>query len=439
MAPPANLARVFAAHDADGGGSMDARELRPALVELGVHLSAKEAAQTLAQADADNSGCLSLWEFAAIFEEGRLLCVFNEIDDDASGSISVDELGIALRKLGYSAGAGDVRRMLKSVDTSNDGSVDYAEFRDFFRFVPLASLETIAARWSSLGPVDAGSDLSPPVPDPSVPLIFGAYGGLGACLSRTATAPLEKVKIVAQTKGSVSITSELSKTWREAGARGLFAGNGANCLRVFPFAGIVTIVYLNALKWTPADAEFDAMEPFYRASCAATAGIVGQLATYPLDTIRARLTVDRSAYSGVADCARSIIRQGGSKALFKGVNPTILAVGPFVAAQLAMADAVKSLMSERGIEVTTARMMAVGALAGATGQSVVYPLDVIRRRLQVQAGDATWSTIVRQLGVRGLYAGIVPSFAKVMPACAVSMTATKTLIGMHKQREAESR
>lgn len=36
--------------------------------------------------------------------------------------------------------------------------------------------------------------------------------------------------------------------WRGEGFRGLFAGNGANCLRVFPFSGLVCLAYANLAK-----------------------------------------------------------------------------------------------------------------------------------------------------------------------------------------------
>jgi hypothetical protein len=94
---------------------------------------------------------------------------------------------------------------------------------------------------------------------------------------------MEKVKLVAQTSSSrVSILGELQKTYRTAGFRGLFAGNLANVVRVFPMATIVTVCYQQGLKLTPADSEFDAMEPIYRGGVAAIAGCVGQLATYPI-------------------------------------------------------------------------------------------------------------------------------------------------------------
>ena len=125
------------------------------------------------------------------------------------------------------------------------------------------------------------------------------------------------------------------------------------------------------------------MEPIYRGSCAATAGCVGQLFTYPIDVVRAQLTVNPGKYKGVISAGKSIAKEGGTFALYRGLAPTLLAVTPFLAFQMSTADAIKSIMSEKGIELTTPRMMLVGGTAGVVAQSFVYPLDVLRRRMQV--------------------------------------------------------
>ena len=208
--------------------------------------------------------------------------------------------------------------MFTQVDKDASGEISYTEFEDFFKHVPAASLAAIADVWMTSTTVDCGSDLAPPIPSPGVPWYYGVLGGLGGVLSRTLTAPLEKVKLVAQTSSSsVNVLGELKATYQRLGFRGLFAGNAANCARVFPYAWIVTMVYLSALQLTPADNELDPMEPVYRGSCAALAGLTGQLATYPIDTIRAKLSVDPAKYKSVVGSFRTIAKEGGTRALYR--------------------------------------------------------------------------------------------------------------------------
>ena len=74
--------------------------------------------------------------------------------------------------------------------------------------------------------------------------------------------------------------------------------------------------------------------------------------------------------------------------------------------------------------------MLFGAAAGAAAQTVVFPIEMIQRRLQAQgmAGspvlyknmvDAAVK-IVRKEGLRALYAGLVPNYGKLIPAAAIS-------------------
>ena len=49
----------------------------------------------------------------------------------------------------------------------------------------------------------------------------------------------------AQTGSKLSLLSSLRTTWKQSKLRGIFAGNGANCVRVFPFAGLVCLTYAN--------------------------------------------------------------------------------------------------------------------------------------------------------------------------------------------------
>jgi len=342
--------------------------------------------------------------------------------------------------------------------------------------VPSVSLASLMNRWIDDTSIDCGTDLAAPITTSGAPWYYGIFGGIGGIASRTLTAPLEKVKIVAQTSASrVRVLSELKRTVNMSGIRGLFAGNTANCIRVFPMASIVTFTYLNGLTYTPADNELDPMEPIYRGTVAALAGCIGQAATYPIDVIRGHLcTADGASGTrtgtgtGVLESAREIVRVGGWRALYKGLVPTLLAVGPFLACQMSTADALKSVAADNAVEVTTAMMLCISATAGITAQTIVYPLDVLRRRMQMgytiqtattggagaSAGadavasqasqtvlaDKTWTAlqqVVRQQGFRSLFAGIAPTYAKVIPSVAIAMTTTKTLIGMSEEWDRE--
>mmetsp|Transcript_8618 Transcript_8618/g.24972 ORF Transcript_8618/g.24972 Transcript_8618/m.24972 type:complete len:285 (+) Transcript_8618:832-1686(+) len=280
--------------------------------------------------------------------------------------------------------------------------------------------------------------------------IFLLAGGCAGVAARTATAPLEKIKIVAQTGGGkVDIGAEFMRVWRTGGLRGLYAGNLANCIRTFPYLGITTAVYKELLKLTPADDEVDMMEPVYRGACAAAGGIVGQAFTYPMDVVRARLTLDDTGRMGIVQAFRDIYTREGPRAFYRGFYATCQAVAPFLAVQLPTLDILKALANDRGIPVDTTFLLCGGAFAGALAQTVVYPLDVLRRRLQVGGAasanivaDSTWLAlrgIVEREGFRSLFAGIVPTYVKVMPATGIGMTTCNLMVMKYDEMRQQKR
>ena len=442
------IVAIFNQHDYDNSGTINISELKDTLADCNVKKSDDELLKIMREIDLDGNGELSLEEFVLVFGQSKLRKVFDEIDEDKSGCISTMELGDAMKKLGHHMKSSQIKEILQKVDYDNSGDVNFKEFEAFFKYVPAASLADVLDNWLEATHIDCGSDLSPPVTSPDVPWYYGVFGGIGGILSRTLTAPLEKVKIQAQTSSvPVNIVKELSITYREIGIKGLFAGNMANCIRVFPYAGIVTVCYLKGLKMFASDNELDDYyEPIIRGCVAGCSGLIGQVFTYPIDVVRTRLTVNTSVSnkSTMLGSFREIWKAEGLRGMYKGFIPTIAAVGPFLACQMVSADACKGYCSEKGIEVTTEVMMIISAFAGISAQTVVYPLDVLRRRMQLTSTEAssnvvqdtTWlamRNIVRKEGVRSLFNGILPTYLKVIPAVVIAMTTTKTLISQSKK------
>lgn len=71
-----------------------------------------------------------------------------------------------------------------------------------------------------------------------------AAGGVAGAVSRTVVSPLERLKILYQVQDvgrndyKLSISKALRKIWVEEGIRGMFAGNGINCLRIVPYSAV---------------------------------------------------------------------------------------------------------------------------------------------------------------------------------------------------------
>jgi solute carrier family 25 phosphate transporter 23/24/25/41 len=451
---------LFNKFDRDNSGDIDINEFKNIMKELGVQKSAAELGAIIRSV---SNGCaapasMTFDQFDRLFSTSRLKDVFDAVDADKSGTITAPNLRFALQKLGHKITQRQCDDMIKKLDKDNNNVIDFEEFRLFFENVPLASLASITAHWeNSVFITDTGTnDMAPTIHRSGTGLEWWQTvlaGGVAGIMSRTVTAPLEKVIITSQTgldKG-VGMVSFIKNVYRQQGIRGLFAGNLLNCMRVFPTAGLTCTIYLNLLALTPADSEFDAMEPVYRMGCAGAAALVGNTLTYPMDLLRARITVQEPANASIVANAKSIYSEGGVRAFFTGIRPTLIAVVPFVAMQNAVIDILRDEASNRGVTPSPAVLLAVGACAGLLAQSVVYPLDVLRRRMQVQnnggateanvriVGDRTWlamKNVVAMHGVRSLYAGIVPTFLKTMPAIGVVSLVTNSINSYYRHHNA---
>lgn len=403
---------------------------------------------------------ISFQQFRILVNNLKLYDVFTQLDEDNSGFIDETEIGMAMRKLGYKVNDKRCKMMMKQLDTNGDGVISFDEFERFFSSFPHESYEKIIAAWmEATDTTDCGGDITPIMPTLGLKWWQTVIaGGTAGVLARTLTAPLEKVKIAAQTGRATipggGIFQELRSVYRIGGIQSMFAGNAVNCIRVFPTAGITCTCYLNLLSLTPADDEFDKYEPFYRMGCGGAAALIANTLTYPLDVVRAKLTVVNGSEGklSIVQCFKNIIEEGGTHALYRGLRPTLLAVVPFIAVQNATIDILRDIAIQDGYTASPGLLFGVGAIAGIAAQTIVYPLDVLRRRIQLSSAsvvgtgkssasrtvlsDNTWIALkqtINQHGFKSLFSGIVPTFMKTLPTVAVVALVTGSINSYFKK------
>ncbi|XP_075519360.1 mitochondrial adenine nucleotide transporter ADNT1-like [Primulina tabacum] len=290
-------------------------------------------------------------------------------------------------------------------------------------------------------------------------------GGVAGGVSRTAVAPLERLKILLQVQNPHNVKycgtiQGLKYIWRSEGFRGMFKGNGTNCARIVPNSAVKFFSYEQASKgilylYRQQTGNEDAqLTPLLRLGAGACAGIIAMSATYPMDMVRGRITVQTEKspfqYRGMFHALSTVLREEGFRALYKGWLPSVIGVVPYVGLNFAVYESLKDwLIKSKAFglvgeddELGVATRLACGATAGTVGQTIAYPLDVIRRRMQmvgwnhassIVIGDGrskvaleytgmidAFKKTVRHEGFGALYRGLVPNSVKVVPSIAIA-------------------
>ena len=169
----------------------------------------------------------------------------------------------------------------------------------------------------------------------------------------------------------------------------------------------------------------------------ASAGGLATATTYPLDLLRTRFAAagHERIYSSLAASVRDIVRHEGTRGLFRGCSAAIAQIVPYMGLFFATYESLRPVVGSVGWGGSGDAV--AGVVASVLAKTGVFPLDLVRKRLQVQGPTrglyvhrnipeyrgvgATMAVIVRTQGVRGLYRGLVVSLVKAAPASAVTM------------------
>ncbi|RDA95067.1 hypothetical protein CP533_2116 [Ophiocordyceps camponoti-saundersi (nom. inval.)] len=292
----------------------------------------------------------------------------------------------------------------------------------------------------------------------------GVAGGIAGCAAKTVVAPLDRVKILFQasnpqfakyTGSSFGVATALRDIYKAEGGLGLLRGHSATLLRIFPYAGIKFLAYEQIRSVLIPSKKFET--PWRRLLSGSLAGITSVFFTYPLEVVRVRLAFEtkNDGRSSMTSICRQMYNErlpGGQSAaglvnFYRGFFPTLLGMLPYAGTSFLTHDTVSDLLRHPSLAQHTTlprtksqprdkpaplrswAELCAGGMAGLVSQTASYPLEVIRRRMQVggAVGDGrrlrlgeTTALIFRERGLRGFFVGITIGYIKVIPMAAVS-------------------
>jgi len=273
-------------------------------------------------------------------------------------------------------------------------------------------------------------------------LVFA--GAVAGIISRTFCAPIEMVSTVMMCRGDEcsSMTEELMQTWKAEGIKGMFKGNAANCLKVAPSRGTQFLVY-EFMKRQMVIFGFGmgaaaSLNAGARLLAGGIAGMVAAVIVYPLEVVKTMLTLYPEECGGsIPGAVQKVWNNGGLGALYRGLGPTLVAMFPYVGVEFMVYETLKKRWETAFGPVGTVVLLLLGALGGAAAQATAHPLDVIRRRMQMQSmfkgkKDAKDKPVKRYSnmftgiyrvskdeGIHALFNGLGPACLEKIPSTAI--------------------
>ena len=231
-----------------------------------------------------------------------------------------------------------------------------------------------------------------------------ALGGVSAAVSKTAVAPIERVKLLLQTqaankklagdKAYKGIMDVLVRVPKEEGVSAFWRGNLANVIRYFPTQAL-NFAFKDTYKkiFCPYNPKTEFWKFFFgNLASGGAAGATSLMFVYPLDFARTRLAADvgktgaERQFNGLVDCINKVRAVDGVKGLYQGFGVSVLGIIAYRACYFGGYDTAKrTLLSDPKTSVLFKFLVAqvVTTFSGLLS----YPLDTVRRRLMMQSGQ----------------------------------------------------
>jgi solute carrier family 25 (adenine nucleotide translocator) protein 4/5/6/31 len=265
-------------------------------------------------------------------------------------------------------------------------------------------------------------------------LIDFMMGGISAAVSKTAAAPIERVKLLIQNQDEMLKQGRLDRkylgigdcfkrTMADEGVVSLWRGNTANVIRYFPTQAL-NFAFRDKFKaMFGYKKERDGYAKWMAGNLASggAAGATSLLFVYSLDYARTRLANDAKSakkggerqFNGLVDVYKKTLASDGIGGLYRGFGPSVLGIIVYRGLYFGMYDSIKPVVLTGNLEGNFLASFALGWCVTTGAGIASYPLDTVRRRMMMTSGEAVkykssmhaFTSIVKAEGVKSLFKG----------------------------------
>ncbi|CAO3649857.1 unnamed protein product [Cunninghamella echinulata] len=456
--------------------------------------------ELLAQCDTSQDGLVDFEEFKTYVheKEKELWQLFQRMDTRGDGSLLPSDLASALQSSGITVTQEELMEFVQWMDLDGNGVIDFYEFKNFLLLLPETKVSEIYRYYETSTQLTQDAEvIIPPTDETSHhALRYLLAGGIAGAVSRTCTAPFDRLKVYLITNSSqtkpLTIREAIKIIYTKSGWRGFFVGNGLNIFKIVPESAMKFYSY-ETFKGLFAKAlnceDKDSIPTSARFLAGGMAGLCSQFLIYPVETLKTRImslqretsgcsngksiassasspSIPTSSYSTVSlsntppssssftkssitsrfsqsivlNTMKSMYARAGLRAFWPGLTLGLVGVFPYQAMDLGIYETLKlgylrytdegNLHSNKPKQPNVLVLWSCGMISGSIGATSVYPLNVIRTRLQAQGTPAhpryytsPWNCVqvtFQTEGIRGFYKGLGPTLFKVVPAVSIS-------------------
>ncbi|KAG9843907.1 ADP,ATP carrier protein, partial [Aureobasidium melanogenum] len=259
-------------------------------------------------------------------------------------------------------------------------------------------------------------------------------GGVSAAVSKTAAAPIERIKLLIQNQDEMLKAGRLShkyngiadcfrRTTADEGIVSLWRGNTANVIRYFPTQALNFAFRDTYKSMFSYKKERDGYAKWMMGNLASggAAGATSLAFVYSLDYARTRLANDAKSakgsgerqFNGLVDVYKKTLASDGIAGLYRGFMPSVAGIIVYRGLYFGMYDSLKPVLLTGSLEGNFLASFLLG-WSVTTGAGIAsYPLDTIRRRMMMTSGEAVKYNgtldaarkIVAAEGVKSLFKG----------------------------------
>lgn len=234
-----------------------------------------------------------------------------------------------------------------------------------------------------------------------------ALSGAAAIISKTAAAPIERIKLLVQNQDEMLKAGRLSepykgvidctvRTYKTEGFLPFWRGNMANCIRYFPTQAL-NFAFKDKIKQIFKASKQDSYMLGF-AKNIGSGGLAGAMSlcfVYSLDYCRTRLANDAKSagkgggerqFNGMVDVYRKTIASDGVAGLYRGFVISCVGIIVYRGCYFGFYDTLRPILL--GDNASVLLSFALGYVVTISAGLVSYPIDTIRRRMMMTSGEA---------------------------------------------------